>query len=260
MSRLTAAAVVFGLMLCMPACQMDVLAGNVHEDFETTVPLDPDGEFSVQNVNGSIQVETWDRDEVRIEARKSASSQEGLERIEIEVRGEGDRVEVKTRYPNMSWSFFGGKRSVDYDIRVPKAARVRTVTVNGKVEVRDVAGSVRAKSVNGGVHVSGSQGEVDASTVNGAIEVRYSNTPDAGSHEFSAVNGRIDVYLPSSVSGEFSAQAVNGSIETDLPLEVRAGKYWGPKKMQGRIGEGGAKFKLSTVNGSIKIYSADSTI
>ena len=259
MSRLSAAALVFGLTLCVPACEVDVLAGNVHEDFEATVQLDPDGEFSVKNVNGSIQVETWDRDEVRIEARKSASSQQALERIEIEVRGEGDRVEVKTRYPNMSW-FFGGKRSVDYDIRVPKAARVRTETVNGRVEVRDVAGSVRAKSVNGAVHVTGSQGEVDASTVNGAIEVRYGGTPNAGSHEFSAVNGRIEVYLPSSVSGEFSAQAVNGSIKTDLPLEVRAGKYWGPKKMEGRIGEGGAKFKLSIVNGSIKLYRADSTI
>ena len=67
------------------------------------------------------------------------------------------------------------------------------------------------------------------------------------------------MYLPSSVSGEFSAQAVNGSIETGLPLEVRGGKYGEPKKMEGRIGEGGVKFKFNAVNGSIKVYRADST-
>ena len=110
------------------------------------------------------------------------------------------------------------------------------------------------------MHVSDTQGEVDASTVNGAIEVRYSDTPDAGSHKFSTVNGGIDVYLPSSVSGEFSVQAVNGSIETDFPLEVRGGKYGGPKKMEGRLGHADAKFQINTVNGSIKVYRADSTI
>ena len=56
MSRLSAAALVFGLTLCVSACEVDVLAENVHEDFETTVRLDPDGEFSVANVDGSIKV------------------------------------------------------------------------------------------------------------------------------------------------------------------------------------------------------------
>ena len=101
MSTLSAAALVFGLTLCVSACEVYFLAENVHEDFESTVRLDPDGEFSVANVHGSIQLAAWDRDEVRIEERKSASSQEALEQIEIEVRGEGDRVEVKTRYPKM---------------------------------------------------------------------------------------------------------------------------------------------------------------
>ena len=52
-------------------------------------------------------------------------------------------------------------------------------------------------------------------------------------------------------------QAVNGSIETDFPLEVRGGKYGGPKKMEGRLGHADAKFQINTVNGSIKVYRAD---
>ena len=86
MSRLTAI-LTAGLILFVWGCEFDVLAGHVHEDFEKTVQLDIDGEFSLENVNGSIQVETWDRDEVRIKGRKKASSEKLLKQIEIEVTG-----------------------------------------------------------------------------------------------------------------------------------------------------------------------------
>ena len=43
-----------------------------------------------------------------------------------------------------------------------------------------------------------------------------------------------------------------------LAAEI-CGKYGEPKKMKGRVGEGGAKFKFNAVNGSIKVYRADST-
>ena len=46
------------LALFVGGCDFDVRANHVHEDFEKTVQLDIDGEFSLQNVNGSIQVET----------------------------------------------------------------------------------------------------------------------------------------------------------------------------------------------------------
>lgn len=259
MSRLMIGALAVGLLTLGPSCGIEALAQKVHEDFETTVQLDLDGEFSIENVNGSIRVETWAQDEVRIQARKSASSQEALERIEIDVQGGGDRVDVKTRYPKLT-GFLDSHRSVSYEIWVPEMAQVRAETVNGQVEIGKVGGSVRVKSVNGGVHVRGIEGEADVSTVNGGIEVRYSAAPDAGNHSFSTVNGGVDLFLPSSVSGEFKARTVNGGIDTDFPLEVRGGKYGTPRRMDGRLGDAQVTFKITTVNGSIDIREADRSI
>ena len=77
MSRVTAI-LTANLILFVWGCGFDVGASRVHENFEKTVQLDFDGEFSLENVNGSIQVETWDRDEIRIKGRKRASSEKLL--------------------------------------------------------------------------------------------------------------------------------------------------------------------------------------
>jgi hypothetical protein len=44
---------------------------------------------------------------------------------------------------------------------------------------------------------------------------------------------------------------VNGGISTDFPLTV-SGRIGG-RRLQGRLGDGRARFDLRTVNGSVKI-------
>ena len=41
------------------------------QTFEHSYPLAPGGSFLLENVNGSVQVEGWDRDEVEVEAVKT---------------------------------------------------------------------------------------------------------------------------------------------------------------------------------------------
>jgi hypothetical protein len=72
---------------------------KVTEEFRQTVAFDADGEFDISNVNGSIQIATWNRNEVQIIATKSASSEAALKQVQIEITGSGDRVEVDTKLP-----------------------------------------------------------------------------------------------------------------------------------------------------------------
>src|SRR5687768_15120370 len=55
------------------------------EKVEQTYPLNPNGRVSVSNVNGSITVEAWDRNEVHLEATKIADTREALALMEIKV-------------------------------------------------------------------------------------------------------------------------------------------------------------------------------
>ena len=241
-------------VLLATGCLIGGRANTVSESFEQTVPLLADGSFEIENVNGSVHVETWERPEVYIQAEKSAPSEEALAGIEIRIRAEDDRVRVETHLSKGLWSFLGSSRgSVSYRLVVPETVRVDAVTVNGKVEVEDLAGALRAKSVNGSLAVSQAGGDVDASTVNGAIDVRYQTLPASGRHKYSTVNGAIAVHLPASASGDFSIKTVNGGISTDFPLDVAKKKRPGPKHVESRLGEGGGRFDFNTVNGSVRI-------
>ena len=44
----------------------------ISKEFNQTYPLTPGGTFELQNVNGTVDVQTWDRDEVEVRAVKTA--------------------------------------------------------------------------------------------------------------------------------------------------------------------------------------------
>jgi len=240
--------------LLLSGCDIGEWELSSHAPFEKTVALDPMGAFALENVNGNVTVEPWDRSSVQIEGEKSASNERTLEEIRIEVSGEGDRVQVKTRMPRRGF-FSGGSGKVDYHIRLPVQARLELQTVNGGIDTGGMQGRIRASTVNGSIKVTDAGGEVNLTTVNGNIEARYSKLPGEARHGFTTVNGSVTLWLPDVVDAEFDARAVNGSINTDFPLEV-SGKP-GNSSLKGRIGEGRSSFRIKTVNGGVKVLKKE---
>lgn len=235
------------LAVLVSACGVGHTDWGPGETVVETRRLDPDGTVSIENQNGSVRVDTWAESTVRIEAEKRAAGI-ALKSIRIEIRGEGDRIDIETRLPR--GSFFGHAGAVRYHVTVPERARVKVETANGRVEVRGLSGPVRASTVNGSVEVEGSSGRVEASTVNGSIRASLRDVAPEW-HRFSTTNGSVDVSLPGGAGGEFEARTVNGRIETAFPLTVSGGR--GSRRLQGRLGEGKARFEMSTVNGSVRI-------
>jgi hypothetical protein len=240
------------VLIAAPACDGGFHDRLVSESVEHTVALDPQGSFEIENPRGLIHIETWDRPEVQIKADKYAGGREALKDVRIEIRGEGSRVRVETHLPE-GFPFLGGASgSVDYRITLPATVRLEAATVNGQVEVEDVSGDLRVSSVNGSVTATDVGGEVRASTVNGRVEVSHRTLPAKARHDYSCVNGTIRVYLPESVAGHFHVGWVNGSVESDFPLNLRSGGP-GRREVDARLGEGQNDFKFTTVNGTIRI-------
>ena len=233
--------------ICLLAAPLAL--AEVTEEFHKTLPLSPNGEFSVSNVNGRVTVTAWDRDEVEIRAVKSARTQSDLEDTRIDIDASSDSVSVETHLPKRRNS----DASVSYEISAPRSARVEAKTVNGALHVRGSSGDLVAATVNGGVEISGVSGEVQAKTVNGPLSASFASLPESGEHRFSSVNGRVHVALPSSASGSFEAETVNGGIRTDFPLQVRKARFGPSSSMEGTLGSGGGDFEFETVNGSIRI-------
>ncbi len=144
--------------------------------------------------------------------------------------------------------------SVDFTVRVPAGIGFIARNVNGDVDADGLQGAVEGYTVNGSVRVA-TAGSVRANTVNGSIDASMGRTDSPDGATFKTVNGEITLHLPASVNADLHLSSVNGRIRTDLPVTLRGsfGSEFGPKRLDGALGNGGQRLEASTVNGSISL-------
>ncbi len=118
-----------------------------------------------------------------------------------------------------------------------------------------MSGAVNASSVNGRVTARGLTGAVELSVVNGRLEASFDRLNEASSVSLSSVNGPLALIIPSDSNALLKADTIHGSISNDFNLPVREGEYVG-RDLEGRLGAGAARVKLSNVNGAITIRRA----
>ena len=100
----TISALIFFLVLLTGAAVLSLNAAGLsvadyQEKFEKTLPLSAGGSFSLKNTNGDVIVSTWTKNEVEINAVKTAKrDKDDLNRVKIEVSAVGDSVKVDTIY------------------------------------------------------------------------------------------------------------------------------------------------------------------
>ncbi|MBX7170040.1 MAG: hypothetical protein K1X72_03710 [Pyrinomonadaceae bacterium] len=236
-----------------------VLQGDETERFEQTYPLSANGKLSINNVNGSITIDTWDRNEVKLEAVKIADSKERLSQVEIKVDSKPDSLKIETEYGswkngNRSWNCSGYCRlEVQYKLTVPRNAVLNEIeTVNGSVTITNASNYTKASAVNGTVKASNLRGTAYIDTVNGVSEVDFDSLNSDSKIKLSTVNGKVNLVIPSDADATIKADTVNGSISNEFGLPVRKGKYIG-RDLFGKLGNGTVKIDLDSVNGGLNI-------
>ena len=217
---------------------------SVREHFAQTVAFNPGGVFSIENQNGSIEIEVGSDSSVRIEAEKEAKTEDGLRDLEIVVEGSGNSVSVRTVQHSRR-----GSGGVSYRIVLPAEAQILVSTANGEVSITGIEGRVQAESVNGALRIEDITGEIEAETTNGSIRASY-RTVEGGRHRFETTNGEVRVYLPADAGGDLDAETMNGSIEVDFPMNLTRTSR---RHIRGTFGSGGSSFEISTVNGSVTV-------
>jgi hypothetical protein len=226
-----------------------VPAHGTVQAFHQVYLLSPGGTFSLDNVNGSVQVEGWEREEVEVDAVKTAKqSAADADLVKIEVESSGGNVAVHTKYPQGS----GVEVAVDFRVHVPYQAVLGEVgTVNGSVSVRGLEGGGQLHSVNGNVEVVDSGGRYSAHTTNGDIHMELHRLPVGRPMEVGTVNGSLVVALPPDASANLAVHSLNGDFRSEMPVKTTAGQS--PRVFEGTLGDGGDPVTLSTVNGGIRV-------
>ena len=187
------------------------------------VNVAPDATVEVSNVQGSVTITTWDKNEVELVADLESAKDE----LEFEATERNVRIEVER--PNGKY----GRDDEDdayLTLRVPSRARLVVDTVSAEIGVTGARGEqslesvsgevrtqafdapVRATSVSGDVTVTGNGGKAGVTTEN--VSGTSTVTGIRGNYHGEVVSGEINAVVAaaqqlelSSVSGDISLQA-----------------------------------------------------
>jgi DUF4097 and DUF4098 domain-containing protein YvlB len=228
----------------------------ISKDFNQSYPLQPGGSLELQNVNGAVEVQGWDRNEVEVRAVKTAKQKEAdLERVSIDVDARPDSVSIATRYPQNE----GVEVAVDYTIHVPHSAHLEHIgTVNGTLKIAGVENVEDLHTVNGNIEVYEAGGTVHAHTTNGNVHLELAHLPDKAGAAAETTNGSLVLAVPSDMQANVEARCLNGNFYSELPMTMESNQR--PREVHGRLGRGGAPIHLRTVNGGIRVVILRSTV
>jgi len=198
--------------------------------------------------NGGISVRGWDRDDVHVRAKISASA-----RTADAARDIGDSIRIvvnggriRANGPaNESWS-------VSFEVQVPRNARLTLRAHNGGISLADFSGSAEFSTHNGGVSVADVSGDIQGRTQNGGVRVALTGRQwDGRGLDLQTTNGGVSVSVPDGYSAELETGTVNGGLRIDFPITLQ-----GPldrRHITTTLGSGGARIRALTTNGGVTV-------
>ena len=247
-------------------------AAPIEDTLAREFTVDPGGLLTLEADEGGIDVQSWDRNTVRVEiGRKvrTGSKAEAEERLrdwtfEMQQKGNSVFVSVERRKEN-------DRDSVDlhFKVTVPKQYSLDLETGGGNVRVANLAGNVDVETAGGSVELGKITGSVEASTAGGPIELGSCTGPArletaGGDIDVEESRGNLvaetsggNIHVVSS-KGAVTARTAGGNIELDharsgFDLETAAGNIRITLEAQPGIDS-----RMSTAAGNISLEMAGS--
>ena len=220
----------------------------------------------VRNLSGRIEVTASSSDRVEVTATKRwRDSDPASVRFEVLKSGRGeDDITICALWTDRTECDENGYEArnvrnndvvVDFRVAVPAGVRIAVSSINGAVSVEGATSEVEATSVNGEVSASSSGGPVNASTTNGRVIARMGRFELREDLNFSTVNGSVVAEFTGDLDADIELTTVNGRFQSDY--EVTLSGRVDPRHLRARIGRGGRRVRLTTVNGNVELRRRD---
>ena len=225
------------------------------EEWTRQLPLNADGELVITNSSGTIDVEGTSDDVVDVRAEKiaKATTEQGARDLltHVNIRYLSVPAKVTLETDEIKGVLIGVSFSINYHVKAPAGATIRTRTVNGQTTITATTGRVVANVVNGGVAGTAIAGGIEARATNGGVNVdvvQVGHDPI----DLRAINGQVRITLPTTANANLAATSNNGAIEiTGLTLEKFGDQSL--RRVRGRLNAGGTPIELNSTNGDIHI-------
>jgi hypothetical protein len=239
------------------------------KEVHRTVALDRDGRVTVHTFKGSVTVTTWDKPEVRVDARiepdgDCRESREKVEWTEVRISGGGGSVEIKSDYDEIRhhehgflglFDFETGLRPfVRYTIQMPATARLEIRDYKSGINVSNLKADLRLHTYKGTARVANLDGAARVDTYKGDVRVEFARFSSAS--RFDTHKGEIDVRLPKDSRFALDADSGRrGDIQSDFAMTTHAGRFSRAARASGAVNGGGPELRMTTYKGTLRVRS-----
>ena len=177
-----AAVAVLGLGLAACEVNLNTEGLTVREKRTFAVAGQPD--LTLDTFDGSIEIHSWDRNEVEVEIEKRGMEQALIDGMTVEAEQEGDRVVLRVKGPPAA------ERRITVGVHISPAARLLVaVPRKSLINARTGDGSIRVENIDGRLALRTGDGSVSAERITGDIEARSGD----GSIRIDRAQGRLDL-------------------------------------------------------------------
>jgi len=226
------AAVVLASSMLVAGCEVNLNTEGLSAREVKTFKVSGAPELSLDTFDGSIEVHSWDKNEIEVEIERRAMEQTLLDEIKIDAQQSGDKVTIKVTGPSRR------DRGVTIGVHVSPTARLRVVVPrNLTLTAHSGDGAIRAESLEGRIVLNTTDGSVVASRLSGDIQIRSGD----GSIRLEQITGKLDL------------ETTDGSIG----LEAK------PTMLKARTGDGSIRARIepdSVMADNWEITTSDGTI
>ena len=220
----------------------------------------PDNILVVENVYGSIDVEGYSGNTIKIEVIKTISAdtneelQKGKEEIGIKSAKKDDAIYVYLDSPYSHFDLSTGqfehrefnynyrknykhrtkrmyKYRLDFKIKIPKNTSIDLQAVNrGNITVKDVHGKLLiVNNINGAIDMENVSGTTDVNALNKDINISYSENPKEESF-YNSLNGDITIKFQEDLDASITYKTLNGDFYTNFDLSKNSPQFKSTKE------------------------------
>jgi len=240
----------------------------------------------VDNVYGSIEVEGYNGNTIKIEVDKkikglnTRSLEQGKKEIGIKIVEKGNYIYVYLDSPYTVFDIETGRFShnehnsrrnynylLNFKIKVPMKTNIELKAINnGNIYVKNInATQIVVKNINGAITLDNVSGQTYANALNKDINITYTKNPKDESSYYS-LNGDIKIIVKEKLNADISFKTLNGDFYTNFEtskldsetslkeIKGRKGiKYKLNSRERFKIGNGGVKLNFDVLNGDVII-------
>jgi DUF4097 and DUF4098 domain-containing protein YvlB len=235
-----ARSVLIAAVLSLAGCEVNLNSEGIVSRETRTFTVAGVPEVDLDTFDGSIEIHSWDRNEVEVEIEKRAMEQSLVDEMKIVAEQDGGKVVVKVTGPSRRDTRgiqIGNYFSPTARLRValPRQSNVVAKSNDGSISIEEVSGkitlttgdgSVRATRLAGEIRVRSGDGAIRMDNVEGKLDFETDDGSISGEAKPTALRAhtgdgsvRIEVQRDSKMDADWDVQTSDGSVVITLPTD-----------------------------------------